>query len=48
MNVCEKCNYYSTTRYGKVCNFDGTYNPQTKDDECEHFTPLETFEKDDE
>jgi len=46
MNICEKCFYYGTdrNRYHR-CNFDGTYNPYTKDGECEHFIPLETFEE---
>ena len=27
MNVCVDCFYYSRTRFGAICNYDGTYNP---------------------
>ena len=31
MSLCEKCFYYSVTRYGKVCSFNGTYSPSRED-----------------
>jgi len=35
MSLCEDCFYYSRTRYGSVCSFDGSYNPSKK--ECANF-----------
>lgn len=43
-NKCEECYYYGRLRYGKVCNFDGTWNPVTQEGECINFTALETLE----
>lgn len=37
MNLCEECFYYSRTRYGTVCSFDGTYNPSKA--KCPNFKP---------
>jgi len=39
--LCYKCNYYSITRYGNVCNFDGTYAPLKT--ECPHYREKEDF-----
>jgi len=33
-----KCHYYSIVRYGKLCSFDGTWNPRKTD--CPNFIPL--------
>lgn len=35
MSICPECFYYSRTRYGVVCGFDGTYNPSKR--ECQNF-----------
>lgn len=33
-----KCHYYSIVRYGKLCSFDGTWNPCKID--CPNFVPV--------
>jgi hypothetical protein len=39
MSSCErKCFYYSRTRYGSICGFDGTYNPRKA--ECPNYKSL--------
>lgn len=43
MNICEECFYYGKTRFGAVCNYDGTYNPVK--DECPSFKPKGRIEK---
>jgi len=43
MNVCEDCFYYSKTRFGAVCNYDGTYNPVRE--ECPNFKPRSQTEE---
>lgn len=43
MDLCEKCYYLTRTRYGRVCSFDGTYNPHRE--ECPHFLPKEEGER---
>lgn len=35
MSRCEECFYFGRTRFGSVCNFDGTFNPVKK--ECPNF-----------
>ena len=43
MNICERCFYYGRTRFGTVCNHDGTYNPVRE--ECPNFKPKEDAEE---
>ena len=40
MSLCDDCYYLSVTRYGRVCNFNGAYNPHRK--ECPNFKPKES------
>ena len=42
MNICADCFYYSRTRFGAICNYDGTYNPVRE--ECPNFKPRENAE----
>ena len=39
MDICEDCYYLTRTRYGRVCGFDGTYNPHKE--KCPNFIPRE-------
>jgi len=43
MNVCADCFYYSRTRFGAICSYDGTYNPVRV--ECPNFKPRENAEE---
>ena len=42
MNICADCFYYSRTRFGAICSYDGTYNPAKE--ECPNFKPRENAE----
>jgi len=42
MNICERCFYCSQTRFGAICNYDGTYNPARE--KCPNFKPRENVE----
>jgi hypothetical protein len=35
MNICEQCFYYGKTRFGNICNCNGTFN--TIKAECPNF-----------
>lgn len=43
MNLCQDCFYYSRTRYGFTCSFDGTFNPHKT--ECENYRPIKEAEE---
>ena len=43
MDICEDCYYLTRTRYGRVCGFDGTYNPHKE--KCPNFIPREEGER---
>jgi len=43
LNICEGCFYYSKTRFGAICNFNGTYNPVRE--ECPNFKPKSLTEE---
>jgi len=43
MNICLGCFYYSVTRFGAVCDYDGAYNPVRE--ECRNFKPRSRIEE---
>lgn len=42
MSICESCFYYSRTRYGTVCSFNGSFNPSKA--ECANFNSKDQAE----
>lgn len=41
--LCYDCYYYSVTRYGKTCSFNGEFNPCKN--RCPNYKQRETAEK---